>query len=59
MALDEPTDTDTTLDVDGISWLIAKDEEPYLGASGGLRVDHSSSGYGGGFHVSRLGSSYC
>ena len=59
MALDEPTEKDKKLDVDGISWLISKDEEAYIGSSGGLRVGHSSRGYGSGFYVSRIGPSYC
>ena len=53
MALDEPTDKDTRLDIDGIPVIVSQDEAGYMGAGGGLRVHYITGRMGAGFTVSR------
>jgi Fe-S cluster assembly iron-binding protein IscA len=53
LALDEPTDKDSCLEVDGIPVIIAKDDESYMGHRGGLRLHYITNSIGSGFTVSR------
>jgi hypothetical protein len=59
LALDEPRDGDTTFEVDGLTFLMAENEERLLGNGRDVRVDYFEDGFGRGFHVSTTLSSSC
>lgn len=61
MALDEPHDTDKRFNVNGLEVLVSETDEPYILGGAGVRVARSSSPFGGGFYVHKLGqgSSCC
>ena len=54
MALDEPKDGDTSIEVAGITWLVSERDAPQVLAGDGIRVDHRKEQWGAWFNVTRI-----
>jgi len=52
VALDEPRDTDHSVEVDGLNFLFDDGERDELLRRGGLRLDHRTGWWGSSFVVS-------
>ena len=59
LALDEPREDDTNIEIEGLTFLMSPNEQRLLGDSRELRVDYFEDGWGKGFHVSTTLSSSC
>lgn len=59
LALDEPRNTDRTLDVDGVEFLLDESEHDEMMRRGGLRVDHRTGWWGSSFVVSPTYGAAC
>ena len=55
MALDEPRDTDKSIDVDGLNVVVSEVDEPYILGGAGVKVARTHSPFGSGFYVYKLG----
>jgi len=59
LALDEPRDTDETLEVEGLSFLLDGSERDEILRRGNLRVDHRTGWWGSSFVVSPAHGAPC
>lgn len=59
MALDEPREGDQQFETEGVTWLVAGEDQDSVLGRHGIRVDHVESWYGAGFALSRKGQLAC